>query len=263
MSPALLAVAGFDGYLRRFNPAFEVFGYSREELLSRPWIEFAHPNDRERMLQAAASLERGADVVELDNRVICRDGSLRWVEWSTRVVPEEGLFYAAGRDVTEAAAPRRSRPRCGAWRRWSRVRPRPTRCSPPWGGKSARCSGWTPRISVATTRTVRSSASRSGAVTRASLSARASRSTATACPRGCCGPGDRHAWTTTKTPRRHRGHDAAARHPLLDRRPDLHRGAAVGSDDRHLEGAEPVSRRDRVPPPGLYGARRDRDRERR
>ena len=102
MSPALLAVAGFDGYLRRFNPAFEVFGYSREELLSRPWIEFAHPDDRERMVQAAASLERGADVVELENRVICRDGSLRWVEWSTRVVPEEGLFYAAGRDVTES-----------------------------------------------------------------------------------------------------------------------------------------------------------------
>jgi PAS domain-containing protein len=35
MSPALLAVAGFDGYLRRFNPAFEVFGYTREELLGR------------------------------------------------------------------------------------------------------------------------------------------------------------------------------------------------------------------------------------
>jgi PAS domain S-box-containing protein len=102
MSPALLAVAGFDGYLRRFNPAFEVFGYSREELLSRPWIEFADPRDRERMLQAAASLESGADVVELENRVICRDGSRRWVEWSTRVVPEEGVFYAAGRDLTES-----------------------------------------------------------------------------------------------------------------------------------------------------------------
>jgi PAS domain S-box-containing protein len=101
MSPALLAVAGFDGYLRRFNPAFEVFGYSRDELLSRPWIEFAHPDDRERMAQAASALERGADVVELHNRVVCRDGSLRWVEWKTRVVPEEGLFYAAGRDVTE------------------------------------------------------------------------------------------------------------------------------------------------------------------
>jgi PAS domain S-box-containing protein len=102
MSPALLAVAGFDGYLKRFNPAFEVFGYSRDELLSRPWIEFAHPADRERMLQASASLERGVDTIELTNRVVCRDGSLRWVEWSTRVVPEEGLFYAAGRDVTES-----------------------------------------------------------------------------------------------------------------------------------------------------------------
>src|SRR5919199_2929134 len=102
MSPALLAVAGFDGYLRRFNPAFELFGYSREEVLSRPWVEFAHPDDRERMMQAAALLEGGANVVDLENRVVCRDGSLRWVQWSTRVVPEAGLFYAAGRDITEA-----------------------------------------------------------------------------------------------------------------------------------------------------------------
>jgi PAS domain S-box-containing protein len=102
MSPALLAVAGFDGYLKRFNPAFEVFGYSREELVSRPWIEFAHPDDRERMAQAAASLQSGVDVAELQNRVLCRDGSVRWIQWSTRVVSEEGLFYAAGRDVTES-----------------------------------------------------------------------------------------------------------------------------------------------------------------
>src|SRR4051812_19455675 len=102
MSPALLAVAGFDGYLKRFNPAFAVFGYSREELLSRPWIEFAHPDDRERMAHAAASLQRGVDVVEVDNRVVCRDGSIRWVEWSTRVVPDEQHFYAAGRDVTDS-----------------------------------------------------------------------------------------------------------------------------------------------------------------
>jgi PAS domain S-box-containing protein len=102
MSPALLAVAGFDGYLRRFNPAFDVFGYSREELLSRPWIEFAHPDDRPRMLEATSALEGGSDVVELENRVICREGSARWVKWSTRVVPDEGLFYAAGRDVTES-----------------------------------------------------------------------------------------------------------------------------------------------------------------
>jgi PAS domain S-box-containing protein len=80
MSPALLAVAGFDGYLRRFNPAFEVFGYSREELLSRPWIEFAHPNDRERMLEAAESLERGTAVMKLENRIIV--ATVRCTGWS-------------------------------------------------------------------------------------------------------------------------------------------------------------------------------------
>src|SRR4051812_2533866 len=102
MSPALLAVAGFDGYLKRFNPAFALFGYSREELLSRPWIDFAHPDDREQMAGAAGSLERGAEVADLESRVICRDGSLRWVRWSTRAAPDEELFYAAGTDVTDA-----------------------------------------------------------------------------------------------------------------------------------------------------------------
>src|SRR5689334_11357129 len=102
MAPALLAVAGFDGYLKRFNPAFEVFGYSREELLARPWVEFAHPDDRERMQEAAESLASGADIMEVENRVVCRDGSVRWVQWRTRVVPEENVFYAAGRDVTES-----------------------------------------------------------------------------------------------------------------------------------------------------------------
>lgn len=102
VSPALLAVAGFDGYLRRFNPAFEAFGYSVDELLSRPWIEFVHPDDRERLREASESLERDAAAVALESRVVCRDGSLRWVEWSTRSVLEEGFFYVAGRDVTES-----------------------------------------------------------------------------------------------------------------------------------------------------------------
>lgn len=102
VSPALLAVAGFDGYLRRFNPAFEVFGYSVDELLSRPLIEFIHPKDREQMRKAVASLDRGAAAVAWESRVVCRDGSLRWIKWSTRGVLEEGLFYAAGRDVTES-----------------------------------------------------------------------------------------------------------------------------------------------------------------
>jgi PAS domain S-box-containing protein len=38
---------GSGGYLRRVNPAFEAtLGYSTQELLSRPFLDFIHPDDR-------------------------------------------------------------------------------------------------------------------------------------------------------------------------------------------------------------------------
>ena len=49
MSRDLLCIAGFDGYFRRLNPAWEeTLGYSIEELMSRPYVDFVHPDDRKR-----------------------------------------------------------------------------------------------------------------------------------------------------------------------------------------------------------------------
>lgn len=46
MAPVLVCVAGLDGYYKQVNAAFErVLGYSEEESLSRPFIEFIHPDD--------------------------------------------------------------------------------------------------------------------------------------------------------------------------------------------------------------------------
>ena len=263
MSPALLAVAGFDGYLRRFNPAFEVFGYSREELLSRPWIEFAHPDDRERMLQAAASLERGADVVEVDNRVICRDGSLRWVEWSTRVVPEEGLFYAAGRDVTES---RRAAEEQAALRRVATLVARETAPDAVFAAV-AREVGEV--LGVDATHLGRYDAD--GTVVSV-----AQWGSHPGVPIGARFPleGDSVSARVLRTgrPARMDGYEDAPGVIAATIRqigirfsigvPISVRGADVGRDDRHVEGAEPVSRRDRVAPPGLHGARGDRDLQR-
>ena len=102
LSSDLIAVADFDGYFRRVNPAFErTLGYSSEELRSRPYVEFVHPDDRSRTLQVADELSHGRGAVEFENRYLRVDGSVRWLEWSARSAPGEAVLYAAARDVTE------------------------------------------------------------------------------------------------------------------------------------------------------------------
>jgi PAS domain S-box-containing protein len=116
LSLDLLCIAGVDGYFKRVNPAFErTLGYSSEELLSRPLLEFVHPDDHERTRAALESQARGESLVHFENRYIHRDGSLRWIQWNSRPAPgERGLVYAAARDVTDS---RRAREEQAALRR--------------------------------------------------------------------------------------------------------------------------------------------------
>ncbi|MBV8220488.1 MAG: GAF domain-containing protein, partial [Solirubrobacterales bacterium] len=44
----------------------------------------------------------GEQVQQFENRNLRADGSVCWLQWSARGVPEEGLIYAAARDVTES-----------------------------------------------------------------------------------------------------------------------------------------------------------------
>ena len=98
----LLCIAGFDGYLKRVNPSWErTLGYTEQELLSRPFVELVHPEDRAQTASAVDVLAEGQEVIEFENRYVCRDGSVRWFQWTSRPVPEQGLMYAVARDVTD------------------------------------------------------------------------------------------------------------------------------------------------------------------
>jgi PAS domain S-box-containing protein len=75
LSLDLLCIAGTDGYFKRVNPAFErTLGYSGEELLSRPILDFVHPDDRARTQEAHDGAVRGDDITGFENRYIRRDG---------------------------------------------------------------------------------------------------------------------------------------------------------------------------------------------
>lgn len=101
LSLDLLGIANFDDVFSRVNPAFtRTLGYSVQELTSHRFVDFAHPDDRDRSREAISRLARGEEIVRVENRYIRKDGTVCWLEWSALPVPQEGRFYAAGRDIT-------------------------------------------------------------------------------------------------------------------------------------------------------------------
>src|SRR5262249_25032417 len=106
LSPDMLCIAGFDGYFKRLNPAWaRTLGYSDAELLSRPYMDFVHPDDREATIaEARKQSEHGQDVIYFENRYLHKDGTLRWLLWTSTPFPEQQLMYGAARDITERKA---------------------------------------------------------------------------------------------------------------------------------------------------------------
>lgn len=79
----------------------DITGYSREELCSRPILDFVHPEDRERTRDRSRDLgEQRSVSTSFVNRYLRRDGGVRWMEWMSAPAPD-GLVYAVGRDITE------------------------------------------------------------------------------------------------------------------------------------------------------------------
>jgi PAS domain S-box-containing protein len=97
-----IVVASFDGYFTRVNPATErLLGFTERELLARPYLDFVHPDDRERTVGEAAAIAQGKATLSFENRFVHKDGSYRLLEWTATPVVEEGVMYSVARDVTE------------------------------------------------------------------------------------------------------------------------------------------------------------------
>jgi PAS domain S-box-containing protein len=105
LSLDLLVVVGFDGYFKRVNPAWtKVLGYTEDEMLSRPYLEFIHPDDVPASASEAQQIQHGKELLYFENRYLHKDGTVRWLAWTAAPVPDQQAIYAAGRDITERKA---------------------------------------------------------------------------------------------------------------------------------------------------------------
>jgi len=103
LSRELLGVLRFDMTPIALNPAWEAtLGWARGDLNERPLGALIHPDDLDATLHETASVAKGNVSTRFVNRMRHADGGFRWLSWT--IVPDEGLMYAAVRDITSERA---------------------------------------------------------------------------------------------------------------------------------------------------------------
>jgi PAS domain S-box-containing protein len=97
----LLCIAGYDGYFKVLNPAWErQLGWSIKELLQLPWDSFVHPDDVLKTKDITSVIVDGHEVFQFENRYRCKDGSYIWLSWNSYPYPAEEVMFGVARNIT-------------------------------------------------------------------------------------------------------------------------------------------------------------------
>ncbi|MES2338745.1 MAG: PAS domain-containing protein [Pseudomonadota bacterium] len=100
ITPDLMGALNSEGYFETSNPAWQtVLGWSEDEVAAQSIFELLHPDDVERTRGGFNLTQQGQPAIRFPNRYRCKDGNYRWISWVG--VPEDGMVYCTGRDITE------------------------------------------------------------------------------------------------------------------------------------------------------------------
>ena len=103
VTPDLMGALNPQGYFETSNPAWlTILGWTEDEVASMSIWELLHPDDLERTRAGFALTQIGQPAIRFPNRYRCKDGGYRWISWVG--VPDEGIVYCTGRDITEEKA---------------------------------------------------------------------------------------------------------------------------------------------------------------
>ena len=100
VSPDLLGALNPQGYFVTSNPAWmTVLGWTEAEVAGMSIFELLHPDDVERTRGGFNLTQQGQPAIRFPNRYRCKNGDYRWISWVG--VPDGGMVYCSGRDITE------------------------------------------------------------------------------------------------------------------------------------------------------------------
>ncbi|HSD07864.1 PAS domain-containing protein [Flavobacterium sp.] len=98
----LVCIVNYDGYFTLINDAFiDVLKYSREELLSKPFYDFIHPDDLEATSLICKKISKTSPAIDFVNRYIKKNGEVVYFQWKANLNTDNNLIYAIARDITE------------------------------------------------------------------------------------------------------------------------------------------------------------------
>lgn len=102
MSRDMLCITDLDGHMQRLNPAWEqTLGFSVAEICSKPWVEFVHPEDQPRALEALTGFRSGIEVLQLELRFLSKSGSYKWLLGSATPELGRAVVFVAMSDITD------------------------------------------------------------------------------------------------------------------------------------------------------------------
>jgi PAS domain S-box-containing protein len=105
LSIDMLCIAGFDGYFKVLNPAWsKTLGWTTEELLSKPWNDFVHPDDLDRTNNIKSVIVDGQEIYQFENRYLCKNGTYKWLSWNSFPYNEESIMFGVAHDITDRKA---------------------------------------------------------------------------------------------------------------------------------------------------------------
>lgn len=100
MPTHLMCISGSDGYFKQLSLGWErTLGYTREELMARPFVEFVRSEDQPRTNEVKVEADQSHQS-GFTNCYRHKQGHEVWLRWSSSPRPGSGLVYSSAVDVT-------------------------------------------------------------------------------------------------------------------------------------------------------------------